>query len=101
MHNAGGELPRILFDSCGHIPARMQMTSGHRLQAHRPVSTGRLLKKEGGGHRVREHSSDKTAETKIADNRCLTYSRSKRGQGCCILMGVTLSSYKKERVRGG
>jgi len=48
-HNAGGELPRTLFDSCGHIPAPMQTISGHRLQAHRPVSSGRLLKKRAAG----------------------------------------------------
>src|SRR5829696_10202406 len=38
-----------------------------------------ITKKEGGGHRVREHSSDKNADTRSADNRCLTYSRPKKG----------------------
>ena len=47
-------------------------------------------RKEGGGHRVRERSRDKKADTRSADNRCLTYSRPKKGArvlhplGCCI-----------------
>src|SRR5215208_1193301 len=59
-----------------------------------------ITKKEGGGHQVREHSSDKNDDTRSADNNCFEYSIPKKKAASLLenqeRVAIRLNDYQKK-----